>query len=234
VKVHIVQHVSFEGPGAIADWAGERGYAVTRTLAPRIASLPMIETDLLVIMGGPMGANDDASHPWLFDEMRAIAAAIEAGTPVLGICLGAQLVARVLGARVTRNPEPEVGWHEVVRTLEGASDPVFGGAPDRLIVGHWHGDTFGIPEAAVRTLGSEACANQAFSAEGGRVVGLQCHLEWRAEDVAALVSECGDDLRPGRWVCDPRAFIAGEAEHGGAARSILHALLDAIVARNGY
>jgi GMP synthase-like glutamine amidotransferase len=231
--VYTYEHAPFEGPGAIAEWAAARGRVCVRTDATA-GELPVAGSgDLLVVMGGPQSAADPALDAYFAPEKRAIAAAIEGGAAVFGVCLGAQLTASVLGADVTRNPEPEVGWYEVVLTREGAADPVFGTLPERFVAGHWHQDTFGIPEGAVRTLSSEACPNQGFSAHGGRVIGLQCHLEWGAADVRALVDEFGDSLVPHGWVVSDRDFLAGESIHGANTRPVLYAFLDALETRAG-
>lgn len=228
MRVAIIQHAPFEGPGAIAAWAGERGHEFALTMAVTGAFAAPADYDLLVVMGGPMSANDEARFSWLAAEKTAVRAGIDAGKRVLGVCLGAQIVASVLGAAVTRNPEPEIGWFPVTLTPGGRASRVSGSLPDPLVAGHWHSDTFALPEGAVRVASSEACANQAFEYDEGRVVGVQFHLEWTAEGARALVERCSADLVPGTHVVTAEGFIAGEAVHGAAARRALYALLDAM------
>ncbi len=131
-------------------------------------------------MGGPMGAGDDADHPWLAAERELIADAAGAGRPVLGVCLGAQLLAAALGARVYEAERPEVGLLEVELTGEGRADPLFAGIDDRPVSLQWHADTFDLPDGAVRLARSAAIANQAFRS-GERAYGVQFHLEVTGE-----------------------------------------------------
>jgi GMP synthase (glutamine-hydrolysing) len=130
----------------------------------------------LVVMGGAMGVHDTDEFPWLDPERQWISQTVTAGIPVLGVCLGAQLLAAALGAAVTTGPAPEVGLGAVELTAEGRADPVLGPEGDGMAVIHWHGDTFEIPEGAVRLATGQRYANQAF--RYGRVVyGLQFHIE---------------------------------------------------------
>ncbi len=133
-----------------------------------------------------MNVYEEAEYPWLAAEKAFIAAAIGAGKPVLGICLGAQLIAAVLGGTVSKGPQPEIGWYPVELTPAGRELPLFAGFPDRFTALHWHGDTFSIPPGATHVASSAACANQAFAYDGGRVVGLQFHLEETRESLAQL------------------------------------------------
>ncbi len=230
MRIVIAQHDPAEGPGAIEAWAAERGHA-TRVVMTEVEPLPSPDGyDALVVLGGPMGANDDSHLAWLATEKRAIAAALDGGTRVLGVCLGAQLVASVLGAVVTRNPEPEIGWFPVTLTDAARASRVFGQLPAGFIAGHWHGDTFALPPGAVRLATSEACGNQAFSYAGGRVLGLQFHLEWMHEDARGLVERFGDSLVPAAHVVSAEEFIAGEVAYGAVARDHLYSILDAFAA----
>jgi GMP synthase (glutamine-hydrolysing) len=130
----------------------------------------------LIVLGGPMNVDQTDAHPHLETEVRAIDDALERGLPVLGICLGAQLLAKALGARVEPNPEKEIGWYDVSVTPEGKRDPLFAHFDESERLFQWHGDTFAIPDGAVRLASSAACANQAFR-YGDCAYGLQFHLE---------------------------------------------------------
>ncbi len=229
MHIHVIEHVPFEGPGTIAEWALERGHSMTRGLALADAFPPLFATDMLVVMGGPMGALDDDKHPWLTAEKRFVASAVEAGHLVLGVCLGAQIIADVIGARVHRNHEREIGWYPVRLTEHGAVDPVFAGFPEALVVGHWHGDTFDLPDSMLSALSSEACANQAFSALGGRIVGLQFHLEWTQDSVHTMTLECADELDGGRYVMTAPDILEAAPDYLGPCRDALFSLLDAMV-----
>ena len=146
----------------------------------------------LIFLGGPMSVNDGL--PYLRQEMDLILAAIERQKPVLGICLGSQLIAKALGARVYRNPTKEIGWFDIHLTEAGGGDPLFAGVNPRETVFHWHGETFDLPAGAARLAYSDACANQAVRF-GGAVYGLQFHLEVTPAMIADWCTQdenCGD------------------------------------------
>ena len=227
MHLHVITHVPFEGPARVAEWAHERGHTWTESLAlteeyPNLASV-----GVLVVMGGPMAADDHGTSPWLKAEKRYLADAIDAGVPMLGICLGSQILAEVAGGRVRRNREPEIGWYPLRRSAAAETDPVFSGFPDGLIAGHWHADTFDLSSGAEPMLSSEACANQAFSLGGGRLVGLQFHLEWSPGALEMLLDACGDELDvSGTYVSTAAEMRAGALSHGQACRDALWDLLD--------
>lgn len=207
LKIHYLQHVPFEDPGFILHWASARGYTVTGTRFYAGGRLPAPQSfDLLVVMGGPMSVGDDDRYSWLAGEKRFIGAAIEAGKTVLGVCLGAQLIADVLGGRVYRNQYPEIGWFPVRLTHEGKESSFFRVLPTEFLAFHWHGDTFSIPSTCVRTAESDACANQAFEYDG-RVFGLQFHLETTLEGIHALLENCSSELKPGPYVQNEKEIL---------------------------
>ncbi|MFN2165238.1 MAG: type 1 glutamine amidotransferase, partial [Anaerolineae bacterium] len=168
MTVHYLQHVPFEGLGAIADWCFARKHDISVTRLFKEAVPARFEGDLLVVLGGPMNIYEDERYPWLAAEKRFLDQAISAGARILGICLGAQLVADVLGGTVSRNPQREIGWFPVELQPEAGSVPGFDRLPPRFTALHWHGDTFSIPPGAVRLAGSRACENQAFGWDEGR------------------------------------------------------------------
>ena len=148
--IHCLQHVPFEGPFGIADWAAARGHALRLTpLYDGVAPPEPADFDWLVIMGGPMGVGDEGRYPWLAAEKDSIRRGIAAGKTLVGVCLGAQLLAEALGARVYRHREREIGWMPIDLTAAGQASPVFGFLPLSLPVFHWHGDTFEPPASAV-------------------------------------------------------------------------------------
>ncbi|MDO8671400.1 MAG: type 1 glutamine amidotransferase, partial [Dehalococcoidia bacterium] len=162
--MHFLQHALFEGPANIVAWAGARGHPVSATALCRGERLPETgDFDWLVIMGGPMNVYEEEEYPWLADEKRLIEKSIAEGKIVLGVCLGAQIIADVLGAPVYKNSDKEIGWHPVFLSQEGRESSVFRGFPDRFVAFHWHGDTFDLPAGCTRLAGSEACQNQAFA-----------------------------------------------------------------------
>ena len=221
MRLQCLTHVPFEGPAGIADWAQRRGHDLSLTALYRGESAPEPSGyDWLVVMGGPMGVHDEGVHPWLAVEKLAIRAAIDAGKRVLGVCLGAQLIAAALGARVYRNAHPEIGWMPIELTPEGLESPLFGFLDRSLLVFHWHRDTFDLPPGALHLARSGACANQAFS-YNGRVLGLQFHLESTPASVRDLVTHCADEIRPAPYIQGAdRLLAAGPADYERIGRAL--------------
>jgi len=212
MRIAALQHVPFEHPGLIANWARRRGHALAVTRLDLGESLPE-EFDALVVMGGPMSVHDEAEYSFLPPEKALVAAAIGAGKPVLGVCLGAQMLAEVLGGRVFPNRVKEVGWAPVEGELFGLQT-----------VFHWHGETFDLPPGARLLASSLACPNQAFAA--GPALGLQFHLEMTPEIIEPLMAACAADLLAG-----PCAQSADEIRAGyfrvAHAEPLLDRVLDA-------
>jgi len=196
LKVVVFRHVPFEDLGHIRTVLGLHAIAIEYADLYRdgaeIPERAIANAAGLIFMGGPMSANDDL--PYLREERRIIAAAAGRGQPILGVCLGAQLLAAALGGRVYRNPVKEIGWYEIELAAEAADDPLFSTLRGRECVFHWHGETFDPPPGAVRLAGSDACRNQAFRAAPG-IYGLQFHLEVTPEMILDWCSQdanCGD------------------------------------------
>ena len=207
MRVHYLQHVPFEGPGTIRGWATDRGHDLARTHLYDGESLPDLDTfDWLVVMGGPMSVHDTDEYPWLAVEKDLIRAAVDDDKIVVGICLGAQLVAEALGGRVYEDDTPEIGWFPVQATRNAAESPLFADLGEEYDVFHWHGDTFDLPEGAMRMAWTDACANQAFVYDN-RVVGLQFHLESSPATVDEIIANSGD-LPDGQLVQDAETMRA--------------------------
>ncbi len=183
--------------------------------------------DLLVLMGGPMSVYQDDRYPWLSREFDFVSDVISAGKPVLGICLGAQILARQLGSTVAPQQTAEIGWYPVRMTASGGANPLFAGFPASFPALHWHGDMFTIPAGAHRAAESDACPNQAF-VYGDRLVGLQFHLESSAESVAALIEGAYDPDVTGRYVMAAAELRAGIGR-SAANRRLLDTLLDRLI-----
>ena len=233
MRVHVLQHVPFEGLGSIGAWLDGQGAVVTATRFFADALLPdPAAVDLLVVMGGPMSVNDESRHPWLVAEKRFVGRVIGSGRAVLGVCLGAQMIAAALGARVTPNPEREIGWFPVASVLPPAAAPQSAQLfrfPGESIVFHWHGETFAIPAGAVHLARSAACRNQAFQ-YGRRVLGLQFHLEMTPQSVAELVAAGRDQLVPERWVQPAAEILAAPARRYRTANRLMAGLLSYLTA----
>ncbi|SDT98446.1 GMP synthase-Glutamine amidotransferase [Verrucomicrobium sp. GAS474] len=229
MKFAALIHAPFETPAGIAAWIAARGHELELVHLHAGAALPPEGAyDALVVMGGPMNIYQYRDYPWLAGEARFLGKALAAGTPTLGICLGAQLLADVAGARVVQNREREIGWHSVAFT-DGARKR-FPSLPPALKVLHWHGDTFGLPPGALRLAVSEACGEQGFLIEegGAKAMGLQFHLEIGPAEVGSLLDHCAGDLAvPGRYVQEADRLLAAGREHAPAAAAVLDGWLDA-------
>ena len=223
MKLHWLQHVPFEGLGIIEKWAEVNGFEISCTRLFAGEKLPEIGSfDWLVVMGGPMGIYDYDEHPWLVAEKQFIKAAIDADKTVLGICLGAQLMADVLGAKVYAGSQKEIGWFPI-QCLETAPKML----PESLTVFHWHGDTFEIPKGAIRLASSEACANQGFI-YNHRAIGLQFHMETTSGSMDALIENCGDELIDAPYIQTAeqmRAGIPNLVKINMAMKQLLNSLL---------
>jgi GMP synthase (glutamine-hydrolysing) len=193
-------HVPFEGPGIIADWTRQEGHHLEYTRFYDNDPLPDADSiDLLVIMGGPMNVFDYHIHPWMEDEIKWIQAYIEGDKPLLGICLGAQIVAAALGADVYPGPQKEIGWFNL-RFLPAMGEfRICETLPSARKVFHWHGDTFDIPKGAVRIAESRVFPNQGFL-YNRKVLALQFHLEVTTEAVKGMIQYCGDELVDGPFI----------------------------------
>ncbi len=227
-NIHYFQHVPFEGLGAIEGWATRSGHRLSFTRFCDGDSLPTLaDVDWLVIMGGPMSVHDERAYPWLRREKRFIEAAIRSRRIVLGICLGAQLVADVLGAKVYPNAWKEIGWFPIHRTPQATSNRLGRTLPESINVFHWHGDTFDLPSGAVPLAHSEACPNQAF-AYGERVLGLQFHLETTKAGAEQLIAHGAVELVDGPFIQRPEAMLANERRFT-TINNLLIRLLDQLV-----
>jgi GMP synthase-like glutamine amidotransferase len=208
MKIHYLQHVPFEGLGSMEQWLHRKSASVSATKFFEHAYLPPVhEIDWLIVMGGPMSVNDQQYYSWLQAEKKFIAEAIEHGKHVLGICLGAQLIASALGARVYPNRHREIGWFPVEHTGLTKKSGLDNILPSRLEVFHWHGETFDLPANAVHLARSEGCEHQAFRIDEN-VLGLQFHLESTPVTVGSLTEQCKDDLIPGRYVQSAEEMFA--------------------------
>ena len=214
MRVHYLKHVPFEGLEAILPWLKEREWQVSLTELYRDEPLPSInDIDWLIVMGGPMSAHDESKYSWLKAEKDLIGQAIETGKPILGVCLGSQLIADVLGSKVYKNPEPEIGWFPIELSEKATSHELGRLIPPQVEVFHWHGETFDLPQGALHLASSQACENQAF-VYGDRVLGLQFHLETTQETLEALVHGCANELTadrpfiqsPGQMLSAPHRF----------------------------
>ena len=227
VNVHYLQHAPGEGPGQVAIWAASKGHELSGTHWYRGDATPdSAAVDFLVIMGGGMNIYEHRNHPWLVPEKELIGKIIGQGKPVLGICLGAQLIADVMGGKVYQNPEFEIGWHPLHTAAR--RPPLFSHFPAQFTALHWHGDTFDLPPGATLAASTDACPHQAFICRDN-VVGLQFHIEVRPEDVRSFVQGETAPLPRGRYVQSFEEILAGD-RYIPAVHNILTQLLDVMTA----
>jgi GMP synthase-like glutamine amidotransferase len=233
MRIHYLQHVPFEGLGNIEDWAISKGHQISDTQLYNNDPLPEPEElDWLIVMGGPMNIYEEDRFPWLAREKVFIKDAIDSGKIVLGVCLGAQLIASVLGAKIHKNQYPEIGWFDVRLTDAASRSGVFKRIPERFTAFHWHGDTFDLPPGATWIAESDACRNQAFEYSvrgGGLVIGLQFHLDTTIGSIRRLVEYCGDELVPGEYVQNESELLADHRERLADLCGYSEILLDGVL-----
>jgi GMP synthase-like glutamine amidotransferase len=231
MQAHYLQHVPFEGLGSIETWLQNAGYEISATQFFESEQLPKIEDiDLLVVMGGPMSANDEQKYPWLVTEKEFISSVVKAGKPVLGVCLGAQLIASSMGSDVFPNPVKEIGWFPV-EAVPSKSNSVFQ-FPESIEVFHWHGETFNLPIGAIQIAASEGCKNQAFQI-GSNVIGLQFHLETTPISAQAIVGKCRDELVKGKYIQSEAEILSAPQQRYSSINNLMASVLDYLHASNG-
>lgn len=237
MHAHYLQHVPFEGLGSIESWLTAHGYTLTSSQLYESPILPSAEAiksiDLLIIMGGPMSIHDEKEYPWLAAEKQLVRHCIDAGKAVLGICLGAQIIAHTLGASVFQNKEKEIGWLPINNNLDSNLDTVLDtyqnidifNFPPSALVFHWHGETFDIPSGAVQLARSEGCAHQAFQ-YGRRTIGLQFHLETTPESAQAIVSHCRNELVESQYIQSEDTILSAPSHYYAYINSLMAEVLN--------
>jgi len=230
MKVQVLQHVPFEDLGCIATWLAKHN-AQTDYIRFYQGQTPPAEDlpDLVIALGGPMSVNDEAEHPWLEDEKRHVRALLSAQVPLLGICLGAQLVASATGQRVYPGPEREIGWFPIYATGNIDTADTFS-FPATLDAFHWHGETFDLPPGAQHIARSAVCENQAFQL-GRRCIGVQFHLETTRQSMLSMLEHCAEDLQTtNRYVQRKDIIEAADDGYYAAVNRVMDQLLDYLVA----
>lgn len=225
MRAHYLQHVAFEGLGSIENWLVTNNYQISSTRFFELPVFPAVEDiDLLIIMGGPMSVNDEHELPWLIAEKKFVKAVIDAGKAVLGICLGAQMIANVMGSRVYLNSQKEIGWFPITASLTNGQYFQF---PSAVTVFHWHGETFDLPAAAHLLATSEACKNQAFQI-GENIIGLQFHLETTPESLRDISLHCANEIVEGKYVQSAYAMASVSSNHFFVINQLMEKILDFI------
>jgi len=211
----VLQHAPPETPGAVLEVLHVRGVDVTTVRTFEGARVPktMDGYDALVVMGGPMSAYETSKHPHLVDEIALLDDAVRRDFAVLGICLGSQLLAAALGARVHASGSKEIGWHPITLLDSALDDPMWNGVPRSFPAFHWHGDVFDLPKDAVPLASSEKTPLQAFR-HGRAVYGFLCHLEVDETIVKGMIASFGNELRDEK--IDPTSLLEATKQHASA------------------
>jgi GMP synthase-like glutamine amidotransferase len=229
MKVHVLQHASFEGLGNMEEWLRERDAQISISHLYKSPELPtfadLVDLDLLIALGGPMSVNDETELSWLAPEKQLIAEAITQGVAVLGICLGAQLIAAARGAEVYAAKEKEIGWHSISGIAQQTSAFQF---PAMTDVFHWHGETFDLPADAVLLASTALCMNQAFQI-GSRVIGLQFHLEVTRANVDRMLEHGAADMTSGRHVQSEGKIRVTDESRYAAVKTLMFLVLEHLV-----
>jgi GMP synthase (glutamine-hydrolysing) len=197
MRIHFIQHLPFEYPASVADWAANKNYVSTYTKLYENAVYPPVDSfEMLVIMGGAMGVYEEDRYAWMRAEKIFIRKAIEAKKKVLGICLGAQLTAEALGAKVFPHTLQEIGWLEVEKV---APHPTTAHLPQLFTTFHWHGDTFTLPQNAIQLFTSKGCAQQGFI-YNDHVAALQFHMEVKEDLLKSMIDYEKSSLKKAGYV----------------------------------
>ncbi|SNZ16067.1 GMP synthase - Glutamine amidotransferase [Terribacillus aidingensis] len=219
--IDVLQHVPFEGLAAIEDWGQDRGHHFRIHHLYEEAVLPAaIDVTMLIILGGPMSAND--TEHWLEAERDLIRELISKQQPIFGICLGAQQIAKAIGADIFQGEYKEVGWHPIQTFTQHFSSFL----PDQMTAFHWHGEQFSLPDGAIRLFGNTACENQGFIYKDF-VIGLQFHLEMTEESIIKLITHDQNNIDHGKYVQSGKTMLS--AHIPTINKKVLYQLLDSLV-----
>jgi len=223
MHVHFIQHVAFEYPGSILDWALANNHTTSYTKVFEGDAFPSPATyDMLIIMGGPMGVYEEDIHPWMKDEKHCIKAAIDAGKKVLGVCLGSQFIASVLGETVAPHTLKEIGWWPVQKVQK---HPLTDGLPAEFTTFHWHGDTFNLPQGAIQLFRTTQCEQQGF-VYNDHVVGLQFHMEVKQDLLEGMTEHESNELTGIGFVQNLQTIQQHLAEEAPKQKLYMHTFLN--------
>lgn len=212
MKIVFIIHAEFEKPGHIADWAKRNNHPMQEVHTYKGEALPHVnDFDFLVVMGGPQSPLKIDQAPYLANEIELIKQAIAHQKRIMGVCLGAQLIAEALGAKTEQSPHREIGMYPIKMLSEAQHDPVFRHFPKQLNVMHWHSDMPGIAEGAVLLASSEGCPRQVFR-HGDRIYGFQCHFEMTPELIEGMIVNCPEDLRVGSYIRSKEELLQSDCK----------------------
>ncbi len=231
MNVHYLQHIEAETPGSIIDWAGSKHHLVKGTKLYKPFRFPSVDDfDWLFVMGGPMGVYEEKRFPWLKEEKLFIEETIKAGKTVIGICLGSQLIAEVLGSKVYQGLLKEIGWYSVHLTDEAQKSPFFNQFEQTETVFHWHGDTYDLPTGTTHLAGNQVYDSQAFSYDD-RVFGFQFHLEFTPKIIKSLIEIDPPEFTHGPYVQTEKDILS-HPELTVRNKQLLISFLDSVESAN--
>ena len=226
MHIHFIQHVSFEYPGSLLDWANENNHAISITKIFEEALFPPTDLfDVLIIMGGPMAVYDEQNAAWLREEKNFIKTAITKKKKVLGICLGSQLVAETLGAKVYKHSQNEIGWFDIKKE---ENHFITDKLPLNFSAFHWHGDTFDLPEGAVQLFSSKVCSQQGFI-YNNHVMAFQFHPEINNELLQSMIEHEKHELIKSNYVQTEEEIYKSAAQNLSLQKEIIFSIMDAFV-----
>ncbi|MCF8381013.1 MAG: type 1 glutamine amidotransferase [Bacteroidales bacterium] len=220
MRVSILKHVHFENPGYYLDYFDRKGFKV---LIHNLyeGDMPDLNADLILVLGGPMNIYEESEYPFLESEKKYLKNAIREGKKIIGVCLGSQLIADVLGSETYKNAHKEIGWFPIQKSTSNK----FNFLPDIFTAFHWHGDTFDLPDGAEVLFNSKATKNQAFLF-GCDVLAMQFHLEMDEKIIRDLLHYCRADIDNSLFVMSEKDIISQCYEHSSLNKEILWNLLD--------
>lgn len=225
LRIHYLQHASFEEPGYIESWAKQNHHPLSCTKPYESVLFPALsDFDWLIVLGGPMGVYEYEQYPWLIQEKEFIKNAIAANKPTIGICLGSQLIAAALGSKVYTNTKKEIGWFPLTKTPDGRNCTLLHDFPNEFTAFHWHGDTFDLPEGAVHLFQTSCCSNQAFLF-GNHILALQFHLEVTSRTLASMIENCRQELKQDDFIQTEEQLLTLHS-HCHLSNRLLAGLLD--------
>jgi len=223
-RILVFKHVPYEGPAAIREWADCSGHEIIEHNWYQTHNPPTSLPEYLIVMGGPMNVDEEQEFPWLMEEKAYLRQAMAANIPILGICLGAQLIAAALGKPVFPNTHQELGWQALACTDAALQHPVLSAFPDQLPVFHWHGDTFELPDESTLLGSTPCCKNQGFAI--GKSIGLQFHIEIGHDQLTELIQSQKLPDWSGPFISSPTEILKDATNHQAACQNTLYQLLD--------
>jgi len=226
MHIHFIQHMPFEHPATIADWAEEKNHTTTYTKVFEEVTFPLPDSfNMLVIMGGVMGVYEEDEYDWMLVEKAFIKNAINAKKKVFGVCLGAQLIAEALGAKVFPHTTKEIGWFEVEKVI---SHKLIQKLPQVFTTFHWHGDTFNLPENAIHLFKTGGCAQQGF-VYNDHVAGLQFHMEVKEDLLNGMTENERAELVKDKYVQTEDDIKSFAQQYISQQKKFMYNFLDAFI-----